>query len=390
MNAVEWRATSGLALVYALRMLGMFMVLPVLALYARALPGGATALQIGLAVGVYGLTQASLQVPIGLLSDRLGRKPVIVTGLLVFAAGSVVAARAHTIEGVIAGRALQGAGAISSAVAALVADITRVEVRSQAMMVLGIGMGGAFLLSLIVGPLLDGLIGVDGIFLLTAGLALLAMPVVALFVPSAPRALLPAESGLGRVLADPALLRLDAGIFLLHAAMTALFVVMPLALQDALGLPGSGHWKIYLPVMLATAIVVFPAMRRVERAGRVREAYVAAIGSLAAAGACAALWPLRAAGLVAAVTLFFLGFNFLEGTLPSLISRLAPPEAKGAALGVYSTAQFLGAFAGGSLGGWSLGRFGPAGAFAVVAVLPLIWLTFAHRLKLESHTTNHD
>ncbi|MBI2383607.1 MAG: MFS transporter [Gammaproteobacteria bacterium] len=376
MNLTEWRATFGLGAVYALRMIGMFMILPVFALYARGLPHGATPQQIGLALGIYGLTQSILQIPLGMVSDRVGRKRVISLGMLVFAAGSLVAGLARSIEWIVIGRALQGAGAVSSAVSALLADTTRDEVRTQAMTVVGVGMGAAFILALVLGPALSHWIGVDGLFLLTAALALSTLPVVWWGVPDA---IQPAvrPGSLRAALADPRLLRLDAGIFILHAMLTALFLAAPLALEQTLNLPGSEHWKVYLPVMLASIVPVFPFIRRVERQGRMRQAFLTAIAACGLGLATLAVEHGRAWALLAALTVFFMGFNFLEGALPSLISRLAPADQKGAALGVYSSAQFLGAFAGGILGGWAATHWGMSGVFAVTASLPVVWFVIA-------------
>jgi MFS family permease len=380
MNAGEIRAVASLAFVYALRMLGMFMVLPVLALYAQALPGGATALQIGLAIGLYGLAQAALQVPLGWLSDRVGRKPVIVAGMLLFALGSLIAGLSEGIEGVLLGRCIQGLGAVSSAVSALLADVTREQVRTTAMAVMGVGMGGAFILALVLGPVVAGLIGVDGIFLMTAVLALSSIPLVLWWVPRAP--VQPAQpGGMALAFASPELLRLDAGIFLLHACMTALFVALPFALTETLALDSAAHWQIYLPVLLLSVLPVFPLIRWAERSGRAKPVFVAAVALLAVALLAAGALHDDAPGLVLALLAYFVAFNYLEGALPSLISRQAPPQHKGAALGVYASGQFLGGFTGGLLGGIALGLFGVGGALAVAGLLPIIWLSFAIRLN---------
>ncbi len=380
MNAQEWRAVFALGAVYALRMMGMFMVLPVFALYARELPLPAQAWQAGLAIGIYGLTQAVLQIPMGMASDRFGRKPVIVIGMLIFAAGSWLAGSTQDIHWIIAGRALQGAGAVSSAVAALLSDVTRDSVRTTAMALLGAGMGLAFVLALVLGPIVAGYIGVDGIFHLTAVLALLSLPVVVFGVPTpdAP----PSRSGsLREVLADSQLLGLNGGIFLLHATMTAVFTVVPLAIVETLGLASAQHWKLYLPVLLISLIPVFPLIRMAEHSGRFKAAFVLAIATLGLAMLLAASGHAVASVLVVALLLYFIGFNFLEGALPSLISRMAPPAQKGAALGVYSSAQFLGAFAGGGLGGLSVQHGGIGGGFAAALVFPLVWLLIARALK---------
>lgn len=372
-NALEWRAVFGLGAVYALRMLGMFMVLPVLALYAAEFPGGATPMQVGLAIGAYGLAQALFQIPLGLASDRLGRKPVIYAGMLIFAAGSVVAGLADSIGMLTLGRVLQGAGAVSSAVAALLADVTRDQVRTTAMAVLGAGMGLSFVLALVAGPVVSGWIGVHGIFFLTAGLALLTLPVVAYGVPTPPLTTAKA-AGFREAVADRDLLRLDAGIFLLHATMTALFTTAPLAIRDTLQLDSAEHWKVYLPVMLLSILPVFPLIRRAEQSGRGAQVYRGSVALLALSMALAAVAHLHPAWLLVALLLFFIAFNYLEGALPSLISRRAPAARKGAALGVYATMQFLGAFAGGAVGGFARGHFGLGGAFAACAILPIIWL----------------
>lgn len=379
MNAQEWRAVFALGALYALRMIGMFMVLPVFALYARELPLPAQAWQAGIAIGIYGLTQAIVQIPMGIASDRYGRKPVIVIGMLIFAAGSWLAGSTREIEWIIAGRALQGAGAVSSAVAALLADVTRDSVRTTAMAILGAGMGLAFVFALVLGPVVAGWIGVDGIFQLTGVLALLSLPVVLFGVPT-PLRTVEREGDLRAVLTDPQLVRLDLGIFLLHACMTAVFTTVPFAIVETLDLPSVEHWKLYLPVLVLSLVPVFPLIRMAERAGHFKPAFLGAITLLVVALGIAAAGHAVAAALVAALLLYFIGFNFLEGALPSLISRIAPPAQKGAALGVYSSAQFLGAFAGGALGGFALQHGGIGGAFAATVALPVIWLVVAARL----------
>lgn len=382
MNPTEWRAVIGLGAVYALRMVGMFMILPVFALYARGLEGNTTPMMIGLAIGAYGLAQALLQVPLGLMSDRIGRKPVIYLGMSVFALGSLVAGLADSIEMVMLGRVLQGAGAVSSAVAALLADVTREQVRTTAMAILGAGMGLAFILALVAGPVVSGWIGVDGIFFLTAALALLSLPVVAYGVPT-PELPEPRAAGFREVLGNPDLLSLNAGIFLLHALMTALFTSAPLAIHDTLGLAAEQHWRVYLPVLVLSILPVFPLIRWAEQAGRHQLVFRAAIALLGVAMALAALGHAHAAWLLGSLLVFFVAFNYLEGALPSMVSRRAPAARRGAALGAYATSQFLGAFAGGTLGGLTQSYFGIGGAFAAAALLPLVWLFLVPGLSAQ-------
>ncbi|HSW15044.1 MAG TPA: MFS transporter [Solimonas sp.] len=383
MNSLEWRAVTGLGAVYALRMIGMFMILPVFALYAHGLPGGVADWQIGLAMGAYGLMQACLQIPFGMASDRWGRKPMIVLGMLIFAAGSFIAGATQDIHWIIAGRVIQGAGAVSSAVAALLADVTRVQVRTVAMAIVGVGMGVSFILAMVLGPVVSGWIGVDGIFSLTGVLALLAVPMVIWFVPAEPPRGAPAGN-FREVLLDGQLLRLDGGILLLHACMTALFLAAPFAIQETLKLQSADHWKIYLPVLLVSILPVFPLVRWAEGRGHARPVFLGSIGLLSFALALAGLLHGNAWGLMVALLLYFVAFNYLEGSLPSMISRVVPPQQKGAALGVYSTAQVLGGGVGGPLGGFALHHWGVTGVFCAAALLPLLWLVLAARLEMPA------
>jgi MFS family permease len=375
LTGLERRAVAGLTGIFAFRMLGLFLVLPVFALYARDLEGH-TPFLVGLALGIYGLTQAVLQIPFGMASDRLGRKPVIAAGLLIFAAGSVVAAVADDIYAVVIGRALQGAGAIGAAVIALVADSTREESRSRAMAVIGISVGASFALSLVLGPALNNAIGVPGIFWLTAVLGVAGIGIVGFWVPTpapiqtnAPAERVPAN--FLRVLRDPQLLRFDFGILVLHATLTALFVVVPVALLDYGAMPVDTHWKIYLPVILISAALLFPLLALSEEHARAGFAGLILIVVVSQITLFAGFGSLP--GLAAGMLIFFVGFNVLEASLPALISKTAPAEAKGTAIGVYSTSQFLGAFFGGAVGGWLHGSFGIRSVFVFTTALLMIW-----------------
>ncbi len=373
MTAAERRATTGLAGIFGLRMLGMFIVLPVLALYAEGLPGGADHTLVGIALGAYGLAQAVLQVPFGFASDRWGRKPVIVAGLVIFALGSFVAAWAPTIHWTIAGRVLQGAGAISAAVLALTADLTRDAVRTRAMAAIGMTIGATFALSLIAGPLLTNVIGVPGIFVLTGVLALTAIVALQRVVPMAPPPVAPAEGDWRRVLADGQLLRLNYGIFALHAALMALFVQVPFMLRDA-GLAAPRHWLVYLPVLLGSVVLMLPAMMNADRPGRGKPIFVGAVALLFVGQALLALAGASLALIVTALVVFFTAFNLLESKLPSMVSKYAPPSARGTASGVYSSVQFLGVFAGGAVGGWLSQHHGPPAVFGFCLALTALWL----------------
>jgi MFS family permease len=375
MTPSERRATVGLAGIFGLRMLGMFIVLPVLALYAEGLPGGRDHTLVGLALGAYGLTQAVLQVPFGWASDRWGRKPVIVAGLVIFALGSFIAAWAPTIGWTIVGRTVQGAGAISAAVLALTADLTRDAVRTRAMAVIGMTIGATFALSLIVAPALAPLIGVPGIFVMTGVLALTAIAVLKRAVPDpeAPPMRLDTSALWKRALADRELLRLNYGIFALHAALLALFVQVPFMLRDG-GIPPSRHWLVYLAVLVASVVLMWPALRQADRPGRGKPIFVGAVMLLFVGQAMLAVAGSSLPLMIAALVVFFTAFNLLEATLPSLVSKFAPPGVKGTAVGVYSSVQFLGTFVGAAGGGWLSQWHGAAAVFGFCLALTALWI----------------
>lgn len=375
MTALERRATVGLASISGLRMLGMFIVLPVFALFAETLPGGRDRTLVGLALGAYGLTQAVLQVPFGWASDKWGRRPVIYSGLALFALGSFVAAWAPTIGWTIVGRAVQGAGAVSAAVIALCADLTREAVRTRAMAVIGITIATTFALSLVLGPLLNAAIGVPGIFALTGVLAMGAAGVVRYVIPNvaarATRA--PSRAAFRRVLRDPNLLRLNYGIFALHALFMALFVELPFALRDN-GVAVDRQWEIYLPVLVLSVALMWPFARSADHPQRGKPVFVGAVGVLLIGEVALALGLHSLPALVAGLLLFFAAFNLLEATLPSFVSRYAPADLKGSAVGVYASLQFLGAFAGAAIGGWLAQHAGAAAVFGFGVALTAVWL----------------
>ncbi|MDX1756791.1 MAG: MFS transporter [Marinobacter sp.] len=392
MNALEKRSVVALASVYAMRMLGLFMVLPVFVLLADDLESATPAL-IGLAIGAYGLSQALLQVPFGLLSDRVGRKRMIYIGLVLFAAGSLLAAGSDSIYGVIAGRVLQGSGAIASVLMALLSDLTREEERTKAMATIGISIGLSFSISLVLGPLLGSVFGLSGIFYITAALALLALVIVHRLVPTphqhhASADTRPARAMLGQVLTDNRLLRLDFGIFALHLVLTAIFLVVPLLLQDELGLPSESHWWFYLTVVVTSFFAMVPFIIIGEKKRKMKPVLAGAIGLLTLATAGLSL---ANAGLGVAwgiLFLFFMAFNLLEASLPSLISKESPAASKGTAMGVYSTSQFLGAFAGGAVGGLLLEQGSLTGVLWPMVAILLVWLLLAVTMPAPSYTTS--
>jgi MFS family permease len=383
MTPTERRASGSLATIFAARMLGLFLVLPVFALEAARYPGGNDPALVGMAMGIYGLTQGILQIPFGLASDRFGRKRVIILGLLLFAAGSFLAAAAGSIMGLIIGRSLQGAGAVSAAVTALLADQTRDSVRTKAMALVGGSIGLMFALSLILAPALAARIGLNGLFMVTGAMALACIGVVAWWVPPEPLQHKNLPRGkLSEVLGHTPLLRLDVGVFVLHAAQLAMWIAIPALLVKA-GLPKAQHWHVYLPAVLASFVVMGATLFPLERRGYLRAVFLASIGIvmlvqvglLLVAGAPSML----ALGLLLFV--FFCGFNVLEASQPSMVSRIAPAHARGGALGVYNTLQSLGLFAGGAVGGWLTKNVGAEGLFAVNAGLMLLWLVVAWPMR---------
>lgn len=384
MTPLELRASIGLSGIFGLRLLGMFVILPVFAIYAEHLPGGDNLTLVGLAIGAYGLTQALLQIPFGWWSDRYGRKPVVYVGLVIFAAGSFVAALAPNIYIVILGRMLQGAGAISAAVMAMTADLTRDEQRAKAMAMIGSTIGLAFALSLVASPWLNALIGVPGIFALTGVLALGAMLVMWRIIPDAPQ--VPPAPGRAltdfwHVLTDPQLARLNWGIFALHAVLMALFIVVPFSLRDA-GLAVGSHWQVYLPVMLGSFVLMMPAVLQAGNPVLLRRWFIVSIAVLLAAH-LALPWLQGSVWLLSLFLLaFFSPFNALEAMLPTLTTRLAPAHAKGTAIGLYSTIQFFGTFLGASAGGILYKTWGANAVIVFDAVLLAIWLILALGMRV--------
>lgn len=386
LSATERRAAFSLAFLFLLRMLGLFMILPVFMLYAESLPG-TTAIMAGIAVGVYGLTQAVFQIPFGLASDRYGRKPMLYVGLAVFGVGSIIAAVSTTIEGIIIGRALQGTGAISSTVMALAADLTRDDLRLRVMGIIGMSIGLSFSLSLVAGPLLNSLVGVPGIFWTTAILAIVGMAVVAWFIPD------PVDSRRRRdtqavpalikdVLKDVRLLRLNFSIFVLHMNLTAVFVVLPFLLRDSLDVAPDRHWMVYGAVIVLAMIATIPMIIYAERKRKLKEVFAAAVALLVVAqiglwaGQHTLVWAMIA------LWLFFLAFNVLEASLPSMVARTAPADKKGTAMGIYSSSQFMGAFLGGAAGGGLYHVWGLSGVLLFGAGVTVLWLILA--LKSEN------
>jgi MFS family permease len=380
MSPQERRSSAALASIYGLRMLGLFLILPVFAIYARTLPDGNDQLLVGLALGVYGLTQAALQIPYGIASDRFGRKPIMMLGMAVFAAGSFMAGAAHTLEVIIVGRAVQGAGAISAAISAMIADSTRAMHRTKAMALVGIAVGSSFFFSLAAGPALYRLVGVPGMFILTGILAVIAIGVIKWVVPEVPIGAHAEEAGTDAPhdsVFTPALLRLHFSIFAVNFTQVAMFLVVPLALVDHAGIAVQHHWMVYLPVTFGSFIFAIPGIIWAERRGLAREVFIGAVALMLLTMLGLAFEYSAPMALITGLFLFFAAFNLMEALLPSLVSRTAPPARKGLALGVYNTAQSCGLFAGGALGGWIAKIWSSEGVFLGCVALALIWLAVA-------------
>ena len=385
----ELRAAVSLAAVFSVRMLGLFMIYPVFALAAQGLRG-ATPYTIGLALGIYGLTQGLLQMPFGLLSDRLGRKPMVVAGLILFGLGSAWAASAHSIGTMIGGRALQGAGAVGSVILALVADLTAEEHRTKAMALVGMTIGMSFLVAIVAGPLVAAWIGISGIFWLMSALALVGIAITLFVVPTPRRTRVhreaePVPALIGSALRNRELLRLDFGIFALHAMLTASFLAVPALFAATLGVKSREEWLVYLPILLFSVVVMVPAIIVGERKRRLKGVLVAAVAALAVSQFMLAFGGANRFVLLAALAVFFAGFNIMEASLPSLVTKTAPPGATGTATGVYSSSQFLGIFVGGLAGGWIHQHAGIGAVFEFAGALALLWLLLAATMRTPSY-----
>ncbi len=384
MNLGERKAVFSLSLIFAFRMLGLFLILPVFTTYGEQLSYSTPTL-IGLALGIYGLTQAILQIPFGLLSDKFGRKPMILLGLVLFAVGSVIAATSSSIHGIIIGRAIQGAGAVGSVIIALVADLTSEENRTKAMAVIGLTIGFAFTLSMILGPVLAAIMGISGIFWLTAALAIIGIIFLFVTVPTPQTIIIHRDaetipSLLKSILINKDLLRLDFGILILHAVLTASFIVLPLYLTQFTGLNLRHQWIIYLPVLILSFIAMLPMIIIAEKFRKMRLMFLLGIGLIIVAELGLGIFPDNAITMGTLLFIFFTAFTFLEASLPSLISKQSPAGSKGTAMGIYSTAQFMGIFLGGIYGGWLLEHFNATAIFFGNAIVCIAWYVIAYTM----------
>lgn len=387
----EHKTVISLASIMAFRMLGLFMILPVFAIGAKNLQN-ANATLVGIALGIYGLTQALLQLPFSALSDRIGRKPIITVGLILFAVGSIVAALSSSIYGVIVGRALQGAGAIGSTTLALVADLTRDEGRSKAMAVMGLTIGFSFALAMVIGPMINAWFQLSGIFWSTAILAVIGLILLFFAVPNPPKVILHTntEMDVGRfipTLKNSQLLRLNLGIFSLHAILTAMFIAIPIALTHVALLPEIQQALLYLSVLALSFIAAFPLIIVSEKKHCVKQIFIGAIVLIFLTEVLLTVLHQSLFEIGALLFLFFTAFTLLEANLPSLISKISPIRNKGTALGIYSTSQFFGIFVGGALGGWIFSAFEIHGLFIFCASLSIVWLIIAYSMKQPPYLT---
>lgn len=381
MNSLERRTAFSLAAVFAARMLGLFMILPILPLFAKDL-ANATPFLIGLTIGIYGLTQALLQIPLGLLSDRIGRKPVIIGGLVVFALGSILAALTDDIYLIILARAIQGSGAIAATTMALAADLSREDHRAKVMAFIGMSIGLAFAVAMVVGPLISQWAGLSGVFWTTAALAIIGILLISFVVPTPKITRTHRDAGIisayiKPVLQQSTLLRMNLSVFLLHLLMTANFTVLPLIFRDYLKLDSVHHWKIYLPVLLVSIIFSLPMIIIAEKFRKIKVVFIIAVVLLVFSQGLLGISQFDFYPLMFAFLLFFIGFNFLEAVQPSLVAKYSDVNTKGTAMGVYSSAQFLGIFVGGAIGGLVMQHWGVSGVFIFGALIAVLFLVVA-------------
>ena len=385
----EKKIAAVLAGIFSLRMMGLFMIMPVMAVYGDQL-AGVSPLWIGIIIGAYGLTQALLQIPMGLLSDKIGRRPVILLGLSLFALGSVIAGMAEDVYWVAVGRFLQGTGAIASAVLALASDLTREQQRSKVMAIIGMSIGLSFAAAMVVGPLLAERFGLSGIFYLTAVFAVLGMLLVYFQVPDSVsrgsnRDAIPVPAQLKQLVKHPQLAKLNVGVFVLHMLLTCLFVAIPGLLVDA-GFAANSHWMLYFPALLASFVLMAPLLIWAVKSNKELTVFKLAIILLAVAMLVVYFSQQILIGLFAALIVFFVAFNYLEANLPAWVSRIAPAGQKGSAMGMFSSCQFAGAFAGGMIGGTVLQLSSVSGLLLFCALVCLPWLWLANNLILPVRT----